>query len=713
MRIKLLLLFICFCGLLHAQMTKLSGEIADKTGEPIAGARIDFSNGLIQAVSDNMGKFSFTYPDTLKNRNIHFHLLGYKNKNVIVNKGQQYVRVILTDSLFKLKDIVIARPKYGRFSDYSAQTIKMSSLDINTNPAAMADMLGNMRILPGVQVNDNDGRLIIQGGSPEESKIYINDLLVANPYMPSGKNMGARSRFSSDLFDRIILQSGGYNAEFGQALSGIVNLNTIDHSAMEAKTDIAASSVYAGLTHIDKKPSYAYRAGVTYYDLNPYYQLVPNSYEWNKAYRGLNVDFFLNKEFSPNTKMTAQANFSTGGIDYAYYNIDTVRFNKDMSNKYLYVQANLYHKFNPKWNISIASNWITDGLSTTDAKIPGDEYKNTSHWNHNKLIIQYMNGKIINRTGAEYIHNPYRETYMLDKEYVASFQNEWAGIFNDTKLYISNKLSASIGLRGEYSLYLNRLNLAPRLYLGYALKPEHIFSVSLGKYFQLPEITYLKSDKYIDFTSADKITVSYAYAKKQSKFQWDAYYKKYDKAVTYSLNQTHPLANEGKGYAYGASVFWRNYHQNLEYWLMYSYNNAVKQYDWFTEKVAPDYMAKHVGNITLKYWLMSPILVLGANYGISSGSPYYSAEYPYRQLGTTPFRNNLSLSCAYLPKKWIVIFLGCQNVLGYKNIYGYEYSEKYPGLRMENTNPARRFFFLGIFVTLSKDKKHNQLKDLL
>jgi hypothetical protein len=115
----------------------------------------------------------------------------------------------------------------------------------------------------------------------------------------------------------------------------------------------------------------------------------------------------------------------------------------------------------------------------------------------------------------------------------------------------------------------------------------------------------------------------------------------------------------------------------------------------------------------LKYWLASPILVLSANYGLSSGTPYYSAIEPFSRLGTTPFRNNLSVSWSYLPKKWIVIHAGCQNVLGYKNIYGYEYSEKYPGLRREIVNPSRRFFFLGVFVTLSKDKKLNQLKNLL
>jgi hypothetical protein len=80
--------------------------------------------------------------------------------------------------------------------------------------------------IKNVQANDNDGRLIIQGGGTDESQIYINDLIVANPYTLASKNNGVRSRFNSDLFEGIVLQSGGFNAEFGQALSGIVNLNT-------------------------------------------------------------------------------------------------------------------------------------------------------------------------------------------------------------------------------------------------------------------------------------------------------------------------------------------------------------------------------------------------------------------------------------------------------------------------------------------------------
>jgi hypothetical protein len=51
-------------------------------------------------------------------------------------------------------------------------------------------------------------------------------------------------------------------------------------------------------------------------------------------------------------------------------------------------------------------------------------------------------------------------------------------------------------------------------------------------------------------------------------------------------------------------------------------------------------------------------------------------------------------------------------VLGRKNIYGYEYSQVHPDVRQEISNPQKRFFFVGIFITLSKDKKLNELKNL-
>ncbi|MDR3227742.1 MAG: TonB-dependent receptor [Prevotellaceae bacterium] len=705
----MLICFVCAGFNLNAQ-TELSGEVVDKNNNTLASVSVSFNNGMVKTVSDNDGKFTLKYPDTVSSRNMRFQLFGYKTKTMIVNKNQQKIKIILLDSTYNLDGAKVLASRNGRFSDYSAQTLQMSTFDIVTNPAAMADIIGNMRVLPGVQSNDNDGRLIIQGGNTDESQIYINDLIVANPYSLSSQNSGSRSRFTPDLFEGTVLQSGGFNAEFGQAMSGIINLNTKEHAQMLAKTDIAVSSAYAEITHIDKKPSYSYRASLNYINMMPYTKLVPDKYDWEKYYQQISADVYFTKEFSQKTKLTAQFNSSYADGTYNYKNVDNVNLKNNIRQTYFYTQINFYHTFNSKLSLSAAGNVVIDGFSGTETQYQNDKINTRNIWNHNKITLQYRTRKITNRTGAEFIYNAYAETYTFIADYKTNVQNNLASIYNDTKIFFGNNITASIGVRGEYSFYLKKFNVAPRLYFAYRLDTENIFSFSAGDYFQLPSINYLKTTNNIDFTSAAKTTASYSYVKKNEKFQIDAYYKKYNNVVRYQQGQF--INNDGKGYGWGADIFWKSDFKSLEYWLSYSYNNTKKRYDYFAKAVAPSYVAQHSFNVTLKYFIAPLKSLVATSYYISSGAPYYSDISPYEKLGKTPFRSRLDASLSFLPKQWIVVHLGCQNILGRKNIYGYEYSKITQGVRKKITAANTGFYFVGVFVTLSYSKTLNQLKSL-
>jgi hypothetical protein len=691
--------------------TRLSGEIVDKQRMPLPGVIVSMEHE--STVSDQAGKFTLSYPDTVKNRIVRFKAFGYKNKAMIINKGQQNLRVVLLDSVYSLGGVTVSGLRYGRFSDYSAQTLQMSTFDIVTNPVAMADIIANMRVLPGVQANDNDGRLIIQGGNSDESQVYVNDLIVANPYSSSSKNAGVRSRFQSDLFEGIALQSGGFNAEFGQALSGVVNLNTKEREQMEAKTTLAASSVYAGVTHIDQKPSYAYRANLDYSNLALSRQLSGNAYDWTRDYQQVAADFFLTKEFSSSTKMTAQFNGSHASGAYAYATIDRLPLETALKQTYAYAQVNLYHRINEAFSLAAAGNLIIDRSLLNEVQMPNDRLSTQEIWNHNKITLQYRYRQWVNRAGVEYIRNPYRERYEWGQgEHVARPVSDLFSVYDDFKLFLTNNLTASLGLRGEYSAYLREWNLAPRLYLAYRFNTRHIVSLSAGDYFQLPGMDYLKQSSNIDFASVSKITASYGYVKRSGKFQIDAYYKVYKDVVTYSEGPSAAFSNAGSGRGYGVDLFWKNNFGRLEYWLAYSYNHTEKQYDYFPQPIAPPYVAPHSFNTTLKYWVGPLRSLIGANYNIASGAPYYDAAQPHAKLGTTPLRNRLDLSWSYLPTDWIVIHFGYQNVLGYENVYGYEYSAITPGLRRAVTATDKRFLFLGIFFTFSASKTVNELKNL-
>jgi hypothetical protein len=630
---------------------------------------------------------------------------------MIISKNQSNMRVILFDSVYSLGSATVSASRSGRFSDYSAQTLQMSSLDIVTNPASMADIIGNMRVLPGVQINDNDGRLIIQGGNSDESQIYINDLIVANPYKSSAKNSGVRSRFSPDLFSGIVLQSGGFNAEFGQALSGVVNLNTMEREQMMAKTDFSLIlPISAGVTFIDKKPSYACRASLDYTNMILNNNIIDNIYEWKKPYQSISTDGFLTKEFSGDTKLTAQFNGSYSTGSFVGENVDGVKLESTLKQTYIYGQVNFYHAFTSAFSLSAAANLIIDKFLGTGTQYENDKIDMQNVWNHNKITLQYKSRKVVNRTGLEFISNPYRETYTFNGNYGNSVQNSLISAYNDTKFFLSRNFTGSFGLRSEYSVYLRKFNIAPRLYLAYQLNTENIFSIATGDYYQLPSLDYLKISNNIDFTSVRKATVSYGYVKKGSKLQIDAYYKKYNDAVAFLQGQF--IDNSGKGYGWGADVFWKNDFGALEYWLTYSYNNAKKKYDDFSETVALPYVAPHSLNATFKYWIAPLKSLAGTSYNISSGTPYYSDDFPRTKLGTTPFHSRLDISWSFLPKQWVIIHFGCQNVLGRKNIYGYEYSKIKPNVRKEITPTYSRFLFVAVLITISNSKTLNQLKSL-
>jgi hypothetical protein len=63
-----------------------------------------------------------------------------------------------------------------------------------------------------------------------------------------------------------------------------------------------------------------------------------------------------------------------------------------------------------------------------------------------------------------------------------------------------------------------------------------------------------------------------------------------------------------------------------------------------------------------------------------------------------------------------ILFFSVSNILGIKNVYGYNYKNT-PNINgiFESkaiTPTADRFFFVGFFWTISKDKKTNQLENL-
>jgi hypothetical protein len=132
--------------------------------------------------------------------------------------------------------------------------------------------------------------------------------------------------------------------------------------------------------------------------------------------------------------------------------------------------------------------------------------------------------------------------------------------------------------------------------------------------------------------------------------------------------------------------------------------------------VQPSFAPRHNASIVGKYWVNSLNSQLGASFNINDGYTYENPNISGEMESKTKAFSSLNISWSYLPKPNLIIHLEITNALGRENIFGYQYSANMnsEGIYNEMAIPqsAKRFIFIGVFYTLSKNKKANQLNNL-
>src|SRR5699024_6503365 len=107
---------------------------------------------------------------------------------------------------------------------------------------------------------------------------------------------------------------------------------------------------------------------------------------------------------------------------------------------------------------------------------------------------------------------------------------------------------------------------------------------------------------------------------------------------------------------------------------------------------------------------------VGGTFSWNSGYPYDDPNLRGAMESLSPNYASLSLNWSYLWRENVIIHFSCSNVTGRDNVFGCHYantpddSGRFSSI--PRGQPANRFFFIGVFWTLSKDKQANQLNNL-
>ena len=202
---------------------KISGTITDaSTGEPLIGANIILEGTTYGAASDMNGAYVVIKVPSGR-YNIVATSLGYQRSVVksvqILNDLTTTINIQLVQSAIALKDevVIIAETPMIK-KDLTATEARVTSEEIQNLPVQSLEQLVTQQA--GVS-KDADGGIHIRGGRSTEISYLVNGISMTDDYSRS-----QALTVETESIQELQVISGTFNAEYGNAMSGVVNVVT-------------------------------------------------------------------------------------------------------------------------------------------------------------------------------------------------------------------------------------------------------------------------------------------------------------------------------------------------------------------------------------------------------------------------------------------------------------------------------------------------------
>jgi hypothetical protein len=716
----IILTFISLFSLTLFAQTTISGTITNQKGVPVASANVFIEGSYDGATSAENGSFSFTTTAT-GNQNLVVSSLIYETSNTLIDVAHfQNQTIKLKDNVNALDAVVITAGSLD--SGGKARVSVLKPLDIVTTAGSAGNIVAALQTLPGTQRVGDDGRLFVRGGEANETQTYVDGMRVPQPYGASPNNLPTRGRFSPFLFSGISFSTGGYSAEYGEALSSVLLMNTKDE-ADQSKTEISLMTVGVGLGKTQKWDKSSFSINTSYINLSPYQSLVPQDVEWKSAPQSLSGEMVYRYKFEKGIFKIYTA-FDEAQFVIKQENINSVdKVTVDSKNDNLYFNTSYVGGFGENWNITAGLSY---GHNQTKMGIDSDQLNNAENAANMKLkLTKNFSNRFKWSFGTDYFITKYDENFTrnLGNRFDYGYNNTIGALYTEADVFFSKKLAAKVGIRASTNSLTNDNFVSPRISFAYKMAKNSQLSFAYGDFAQTPGVEYIKFAKNNQFESekASHYILNYQYHREGQTFRAEAYYKDYSNLVRFdspTIAYNSNFTNDGKGYAKGLDLFWRDGKtiKNLEYWVSYSYIDTQRLYKNYATQVTPNFVPNNSLSIVTKYWIMDWKSQIGLTNSFSTGRPYNNPNETQFMNGKTKSYNDLSFSWAYLLTTQKILYFSVSNVLGSNNVFGYNYASK-PDLNGQYARStikpaADRFFFVGFFWTISKNKNDNQLKNL-
>lgn len=735
-RIFTLLFTFAFTFTLIAQIT-ISGKVLGRNNKPLKNVSVTLKDTYDGATTDETGNYKFATSEKGSQILIFSHpkfieiekSIQIEDKNLILNAE-------LKESVSEIDAVVISAGSIEA-SDKKRATTLLTPIDVYTTAGANGQISSALETLPGVQkVGESEG-LFVRGGTGTETKFFMDGNLVNNYFGNSVPGIKAMDRLNTSLFKGNVFSSGGYSAVYGQALSGVLALESIDLPERNA-ADFGISPVFAsgGIQRVNQEKTHSYGISLGYSNLELMQKILKFNTDFEKAPQSFGGNGNFRIKTSRGGFIKYYGSYDTSSMKLSSPNLDdensSDKINQNGKNtfhslsyreKFGRYTLNLGSSYTFNQNILHFSNVDQNGSSPFNNDIDSEG----NYFNAKALIERKLFKISAVRAGIE-LNTTKEETWVSIAQKKYEFRDDITSLFAETDLGISNDLSLKIGARAENSSSINHWNFSPRFAMAYRISKEWTSSLAYGTFFQNPESRFFTENYQPNYQRADHYIFQVQRATDGRSLRLETYYKKYQDLIKTTTDFYRPIAlnNNGSGYAKGVELFWRDKKslKNIDYWVSYSYLDSKRDYLNYTESLFPNFAAKHTLSVVAKKFVTNWKTGFNISYNYNSGRPYYNfvtenGNIVLKNQGFVKDYQAVNFSLNYLPnlgkkdaRAFTVLVLSINNVLGTKNEFGYNFSSN--GLKSRAiVPPTNTFVFIGAFISFGTDRTQEAINNNL
>ena len=685
----------------------LAGSVSDKTNHET----LPFSSILINnkgLISDAKGNFSFTSAtDSIFSIKISY--LGYYILDTIVPSGTHY-NFRITPSVIAMKEITVIGPAVERSiqTGNSPGIVKLNHKIAYFLPGNGDNSVFNLlRLQPGILASGEQSTDLIIWGSYEGQSQVIFDGFTLYGMKNFNDNISAVNPF---MAKDIEVLKGGFGAEYGEKVGGIVDITGADGSRLSPSVLLNINNMTLnGFISVPfrKKSSLLMAYRQTYYNL--YNPVEYSSSGFGRGRQNGGADYYLVPDYifrDMNLKYSGSGTKSNyyislyGGRDNFDYSFDQDNVQKnitmDYSEQNLQIGGAAFYGF--RWKEKNTTN-IT--FSYSSLQTDRDQQEETRRTSGNQIFsstneqttnaIDELNGRIDNKIAISDGHTAdigLGMVYYLTYNQINTIRDTVNARLMVPYLYLQDNITLfdnliiKPGIRADFHSISSNIYLQPRISAVYRFNSLFRVNAAAGMYNQ-----FVAKNMIMDFSGNYKLAWSICNSSEIAVLNSNSYslgivfnkhgftasiegYLKNTGGITRYVETTGGVfANKGNSKTKGLDVFAKKEFKNQSFWISYTLSKTEEQFPYFpTESYIP---AMHDQRHELKIAGLTKIksFHFSANYIFGSGFPDPD-QLPQVVDYTRPY-NRLDVAIVYgISARKIKIDAGISvlNVLNTENI---------------------------------------------